>query len=1006
MSREAIGGLLGQAIGLHQAGRFGEAEQLYNRVLSVDKNNFEALRLLGTMEAQRGNFSKAYTLWSGALELKPRSAELLINLGNVLKLQGRFEEALRMYDKALSIDPNSIIALNNRGSTLSTLRRFSEARASFDTALKIKPDYVDALYNRGNLFINLDSPAEALVDLDKAQAVQPNDPQILVSRGNALVMLLQIEEAIQSFNRALAIQPGFPEALVSRGVALRKQNRLSEALASCDQALMARPNYVEALSNRGLVLHELRRLDEALTSYERALAVRPDFVEALVNRGRTLSDLKRFDEALAAYDRALMLKPDLAEACCGRGNVFIEIKQYNDALGAYDRALMLKPDLAEAWLGRGNIFTQTKQYNDASAAYDRALMLKPGLAEAWLGRGNIFTQTKQYKDALGAYDRALMLKPDLAEACCGRGNVFIEIKQYNDASAAYDRALMLKPDLAEAWLGRGNVFAKIKQYNDALAAYDRALMLKPDLAEACCGRGNVFFEITQYNNALPAYHRAISLKPDLAEAWFGQGQALMALRRYGDAYAACDQSVKLMPERDYALGVWLHARMHCCLWDNIQNAYKRVLTEVSKRKNAALPFSLLSIPSTLSEQKIAAETYVADNFPPSADVLAPSGKSRPGKIRIGYFSADFRGHAVAYLIAQLFELHDRSKFEIFGFSFGPFVDDDVRRRLAAGFDHLIDVKDKSDAEIAELARNMQIDIGVDLMGFTEYSRTGIFAHSAAPIQVNFLGYPGTMGANYMDYIIADRTLIRPEEAKFYSEKIVYLPHTYQVNDRARPISDRHFTRDELGLPADAFVFCCFNHCFKITPEVFDIWMRLLTKTDGSVLWLLESNATAVNSLRTEAARRGIASERLVFAGRMPLPDHLARHASADLFLDTFYYNAHTTASDALWAGLPIVTRLGDTFAGRVAASLLNAVGLPELITCTSDEYEQLALELATDRDKLLLIKKRLADNRLKCPLFDTELFTKHIESAYQKMWERHLTGLKPDHLCVEPSWLS
>jgi protein O-GlcNAc transferase len=808
------------------------------------------------------------------------------------------------------------------------------------------------------------------------------------------------------YDKALSIDPNSIIALNNRGSTLSTLRRFSEARASFDTALKIKPDYVDALYNRGNLFINLDSPAEALVDLDKAQAVQPNDPQILVSRGNALVMLLQIEEAIQSFNRALAIQPGFPEALVSRGVALRKQNRLSEALASCDQALMARPNYVEALSNRGLVLHELRRLDEALTSYERALAVRPDFVEALVNRGRTLSDLKRFDEALAAYDRALMLKPDLAEACCGRGNVFIEIKQYNDASAAYDRALMLKPDLAEAWLGRGNVFAKIKQYNDALAAYDRALMLKPDLAEACCGRGNVFFEITQYNNALPAYDRAISLKPDLAEAWFGQGQALMALRRYGDAYAACDQSVKLMPERDYALGVWLHARMHCCLWDNIQNAYKRVLTEVSKRKNAALPFSLLSIPSTLSEQKIAAETYVADNFPPSADVLAPSGKSRPGKIRIGYFSADFRGHAVAYLIAQLFELHDRSKFEIFGFSFGPFVDDDVRRRLAAGFDHLIDVKDKSDAEIAELARNMQIDIGVDLMGFTEYSRTGIFAHSAAPIQVNFLGYPGTMGANYMDYIIADRTLIRPEEAKFYSEKIVYLPHTYQVNDRARPISDRHFTRDELGLPADAFVFCCFNHCFKITPEVFDIWMRLLTKTDGSVLWLLESNATAVNSLRTEAARRGIASERLVFAGRMPLPDHLARHASADLFLDTFYYNAHTTASDALWAGLPIVTRLGDTFAGRVAASLLNAVGLPELITCTSDEYEQLALELATDRDKLLLIKKRLADNRLKCPLFDTELFTKHIESAYQKMWERHLTGLKPDHLCVEPSWLS
>jgi predicted O-linked N-acetylglucosamine transferase (SPINDLY family) len=347
------------------------------------------------------------------------------------------------------------------------------------------------------------------------------------------------------------------------------------------------------------------------------------------------------------------------------------------------------------------------------------------------------------------------------------------------------------------------------------------------------------------------------------------------------------------------------------------------LTKVSKRKKAAGPFSLLSFPSTPALLKIAAETYVADNCPPTPDESSSSYISRTGKIRIGYFSADFHRHATSYLMARLIELHDRSNFEIFGFSFGPSADNDMRRRLSAAFDQLIDVRDRSDKEIAELARSLQIAIAVDLKGFTEHSRTGVFAHRSAPIQVNYLGFPGTMGANYIDYIIADRTLIRPEEVEFYSEKIVYLPHSYQVNARTRRISDRRFTRDELGLPADAFVFCCFNSCFKITPDVFDIWMRLLAKLDGSVLWLLESNASAAESLRAEAVRPGIASERLVFAQPMEVSDHLARHAAADLFLDTLYCNAHTTASDALWAGLPIVTRLGDTFAGRVAASLLK-----------------------------------------------------------------------------------
>jgi protein O-GlcNAc transferase len=649
------------------------------------------------------------------------------------------------------------------------------------------------------------------------------------------------------------------------------------------------------------------------------------------------------------------------------------------------------------------LLAQSGRHAQAEDYFLKAIEVFPSSDATYYNYGITLRALGRLAEAREAFDKSLAINPSSSDAWNNRGVTSSNLGDFRAAIADFDKAILANLGNAAAHANKGKALAQLELGEEARAAYARAIAVSPNLPEAWLGLGQVLSQLRRHNDALPAYERAISLNPGLPEAWSGRGQALMAFKRYEEAYAAYDQAMKLMPELDYVAGKWLHARMHCCLWDDIEIAYGRLLTDVSSRKKAASPFNLLSIPSTLSEQKIAAKTYTADNFPPVADESALSFVSHAGKIRIGYFSADFRNHAVAHLIAQLFELHDRSRFEIFGFSFGHADDDEMRRRLTASFDQLIDVQDKSDKETAELARNFQIDIAVDLMGFTEQSRTGIFAHRAAPIQVNYLGFPGTMGANYIDYIVADRTLIRPEEARFYSEKVVYLPHSYQVNDRTRRISDRAFRRDELALPKDAFVFCCFNNCFKITPDVFEIWMELLAKIDGSVFWLLRSSESAAKSLRAEAGRKGIAAERLVFAEPMNLSDHLARHAAADLFLDTFCYNGHTTASDALWAGLPLVTRLGDTFAGRVAASLLNAIGLPELVTRTSDEYEQLAFQLANDRDKLCMIRKRLADNRLTCPLFDTELFARHIESAYEKMWERHRMNLKPDHLSVEAS---
>jgi predicted O-linked N-acetylglucosamine transferase (SPINDLY family) len=367
---------------------------------------------------------------------------------------------------------------------------------------------------------------------------------------------------------------------------------------------------------------------------------------------------------------------------------------------------------------------------------------------------------------------------------------------------------------------------------------------------------------------------------------------------------------------------------------------------------------------------------------------------------VGYFSADFFEHATSFLMAEMFEKHDKTRFELMAFSFGPPTQDEMHKRLTRAFDTFVDVRDQSDDRIAVLAKEMEIDIAVDLKGYTAGSRPGIFARRAAPIQVNYLGYPGTMGADFMDYLLADPTLIPISEQVHYTEKIAYLPDTYQPNDTRRRISGRQFTRTEAGLPDVGFVFCCFNNSFKIMPDTFECWMRILRQVEGGVLWLLEDNSAAAENLKREATSRGIDPNRLVFAKRVAPDEHLARHRLADLFLDTLPCNAHTTASDALWSGLPVLTQLGQTFAGRVAASLLTAIDLPELITANSTDYETLAVQLASDPSNLARIRQKLAQNRSSKPLFDIERFTRNIEAAYSGMIKRHRAGLHPDHLYV------
>jgi predicted O-linked N-acetylglucosamine transferase (SPINDLY family) len=335
-----------------------------------------------------------------------------------------------------------------------------------------------------------------------------------------------------------------------------------------------------------------------------------------------------------------------------------------------------------------------------------------------------------------------------------------------------------------------------------------------------------------------------------------------------------------------------------------------------------------------------------------------------------------------YLMAQLFELHDKSKFELFGFSFGPDTKDLMRERAVSAFDHFYDVRDKTDQEVAKISREIGVDIAIDLKGFTQNYRAGIFANRAAPIQINYLGYPGTMAAQYMDYIIGDRIIIPEEMQNKYQEKVLYMPSTYQVNDGARKISERHYTRDDFGLPKQGLVFCSFNNNYKITPSVFGSWVTILNHVEGSVLWLLEDNSWASTNLRREAASRGLDPSRLIFAKRMPLADHLARHRLADLFLDTFPCNAHTTASDALWAGLPLITIAGEAFASRVAASLLHAVGLPDLVTKNQKQYQDLAVSLGNNVLNLNSIKLRLSENLAQSPLFDVKKYTYDLETLY------------------------
>lgn len=664
------------------------------------------------------------------------------------------------------------------------------------------------------------------------------------------------------------------------------------------------------------------------------------------------------------------------------------------------QATVITPDSDVTFYNYGLVLKSLNRPLEALDAFSRALALNPQVAETWNNRGTVLNALSRYDEAIGDFDRAISLKPGYAEAFCNKGKPLVQTRRYADALAAFDAALKFAPDLAEAWQGRGDVLAALGRHEEAIAAFAKATSLKPDYAEAYCNAARSLAQMGRQDDASAALDAALKLRPDLAEAWKGRGTLLASLRRYEEAIVAFGAALKADPDIEYVLGDLLHAKAHVCDWRGTAEGWSKVVLALQDGARVSPPFALLASPASAADQMKCSVIYAADRLPSSGTQLWRGERTSHDRLRIAYLSADFREHPTSHLAAGLFEHHDRARFETVAISYG--VDDGsaMRARVLRAFDRFTDVRHRSDPDVAKLIRELEIDIAVDLMGYTLGTRVHVLAQRPAPLQVSYLGYPGTLGADFIDYIVADRIVIPQEHQKFYTEQIAYLPGSYQVNDSSHRIADVTPTRAEAGLPEDGFVFCSFNNSFKLTPEIFEVWMALLRGVEGSVLWLLEANASCVENLRSEASARGVAPDRLVFAPRIAVDEHLARHRLADLFLDTAYYGAHTTASDALFAGLPVLTCLGSTFTSRVAASLLTAVGMPELIAASLAEYQAMALALAQDRQRLAALRAKLDGNRQNFPLFDTKAFTRHLETAYQTMWERHQRGEPPQTFAV------
>jgi predicted O-linked N-acetylglucosamine transferase (SPINDLY family) len=715
----------------------------------------------------------------------------------------------------------------------------------------------------------------------------------------------------------------------------------------------------------------------------------------------------RLEQAEVIYRQILQVQPQHPDALHLLGVLAHHVGQHEQAVRYIGQAIALDSRRPEFHNNLGEAYRATGKLAEAVTHYQRALALQPTYSDAHNNLGVTLQAQGHLDQAIAHYQRALALRSDYAEVHCNLGVALQAQGHLDQAIAHYQRALALRPALADAHHNFANALREQGRLADAMAFHRKALEFRPEYPEAYNNMGVIVLEQGRHQEASAYFRQALALRPTYAEALNNLGNVFKEQGKLAEAVACYRQALRLKPNCAEAENQLMHQLQHLCDWAELETLFARQKALLEEDPSAEIPpFTMMAIPSSSADQLRCAQNWVAKR-------LAAIARLRDGlefrfhrgakpRLKLGYLSADFRTHPVAMLIAELFELHNRSRVEVVAYSYGPEDGSDLRQRIIQACDRFVDLRTASFEEAAQRIYGDGVDILVDLTGYTKLARTEILALRPAPIQVNYLGYPGTMGAAFMDYIITDRFIFPPTHAPFYAEQLVYLPDCYQVNDRQRPIAEPTPTRAECGLPEQGIVFCCFNNSYKITPDVFTIWMRLLQRIPGSVLWLLEANPTVAGNLRREAQARGVEPARLVFAPRMSLAEHLARHRRADLFLDTLPVTAHTTGSDALWAGLPVLTCAGETFASRVAGSLLTAIGLPELITHSLAEYEARALHLAVHPNELGALRKRLAQNRLTAPLFDTPRFIRHLERAYELMWERYLRGEPPRCIEVPP----
>jgi predicted O-linked N-acetylglucosamine transferase (SPINDLY family) len=720
---------------------------------------------------------------------------------------------------------------------------------------------------------------------------------------------------------------------------------------------------------------------------------------ALFDQALALHRSGRGDQAEPLYRRILAAAPNDFPARCMLGVLRLEQDRPEEAAEELAVAVQMNPRAPQGHVNYGKALMRLKRFDEAAAAYAKGLALAPGDEQILTGHAEAMMRAGRLDEWLASHGEASLPQTGDATLLLLRGNLLHRADRYEEALAAFEAALRLRPNDPQILLNRGATLVKLYRFEDALAAYDDALSVAPNMPEIHFNQGNALIAAGRAEDGIAAFDRAIDLRPTYVRALHNRGLTLIEMKRFSAGVASLQRMLELAPDHPDLLANLAQAAAHANEW-SLRDTFKARLREaiVAARAKTS-PFVVMGHFDDPALQFAAARHWSGD-IPP--ELAPPPFKAYAhDKIRLAYLSPDFRSHPVGRLMAGVFEGHDRARFEVHGFSLGADDQSPLRARMIAGVDHFHDVSLKSDAEIAALIKAREIDIVIDLGGHTKDSRPALIMRRPAPVQVNYLGFACSLGVVTMDYILADPIVVPMAQQPHFFERIVHLPVCYMPHDPARTLPAVTPTRAEHGLPETGFVFCSFSNAFKINPEVFDVWMRLLKAVESSVLWLTDNSAEPTEHLCREAAARGIDPARLVFARPVAShEDYLARYKLVNLFLDTAPYNAHSTAVDALWMGVPVVTVRGVSFAARVGESLCAAANVPEMVAADLAAYETIALGLARDPRRLAALKHKLDTERERLPLFDAARVMRGLESAYQTMWERSARGEAPEAFSV------